>query len=273
MKKHFKLIILSLIFLVFMPSKIYAENQIDYVTDAAGIISSEEIAELDSRAREISEKYDCGVYIIVLDDFKKYVSSEDMAGAAREIFGGYDLGFNEDKSGILLLLSMAERDYYLVAHGYGNIAFTDFGKEYLADEFLDDLADDDWNSGFEDYLDTCDMMLKTAIEGRPIDVNYVPDPWWAKPLGIAICVLFGFLIGWIVIMILKSQLESVMAGSDADNFVSENGLTLSVETDVFTRKTESRTYSPKSDNSSDSSSSSGGTTVDSGGYSGSGGKF
>ena len=55
--------------------------------------------------------------------------------------------------------TMAERDYTLIAYGYGNTAFTDYGKDKLSEVFLDDFGDDNWYSGLSDYLDKSESML------------------------------------------------------------------------------------------------------------------
>ena len=47
----------------------FDEAQLNFVTDEAGILSDQEWRSLETRAEEISLKYKCGVYIIVVDDF------------------------------------------------------------------------------------------------------------------------------------------------------------------------------------------------------------
>jgi hypothetical protein len=50
----------------------FDEAKLNFVTDEAGILTEQEWSELETRAEEISLKYQCGVYIIVLDDFTGY---------------------------------------------------------------------------------------------------------------------------------------------------------------------------------------------------------
>ena len=151
----------------------FDEAQLNFVTDEAGILSDQEWRSLETRAEEISLKYQCGVYIIV-DDFTDYVYDETVYEAAKTFYQEYSLGYGEEKSGELLLLSMEERDYTLIAYGYGNTAFTDYGKDKLADVFLDDFGDDEWYNGFSDYLEKSDSMLQSARAGHPLDVDSNP---------------------------------------------------------------------------------------------------
>lgn len=56
----------------------------------------------------------------------------------------------------MLALSMAERDFQMLAHGdTANAAFTDYGKYIMQDEFLDNFREDDWYGGFADYIAAC----------------------------------------------------------------------------------------------------------------------
>ena len=66
-------------------------------------------------------------------------------------------------------LSMAERDFQMLAHGdTANAAFTDYGKYIMQDEFLDNFREDDWYGGFADY-----------IAARPTPT--APPSTWSRP--------------------------------------------------------------------------------------------
>ena len=115
-----------------------------YVTDTVGLLTQEEQRELETTAAQLAERYGCGVYVIIVDDYTDYTngSTRDFA---KETYINYDLGVGEDKNGILLVLSISDRDYYLLTKGdIANAAFTDYGQEQLTQEFLDDFRYDNW---------------------------------------------------------------------------------------------------------------------------------
>ena len=141
----------------------FDEAELYFVTDEAGLLSEQEWSDLEARAEEISLKYKCGVYIIAVDNFANYADGNDVVEAAKNLYREYSLGYGGEKSGVLLLLSMAERDYDLLAYGYGNTAFTDYGKDKLAEKFLDNFKNDDWYGGFQDYLEKSGSMLQSAL--------------------------------------------------------------------------------------------------------------
>lgn len=259
---------LGLILALLLCVPAFAEAQLGYVTDGAGLLTSEEKQTLESNAKELAEKYGFGVYIITVDDITEHIDVPDMDTAAEQLYLSYELGENQDKSGLLLLLSMAERDWALFAFGYGNTAFTDYGKSYLSGHFLDDFGDDSWYAGLEDYQRVCGEMLDSALAGAPVDVDNVPDPPHARLYGIVACTVLGFLIALIVTMILKGQLKSVAHGTQAEAFVAADGLKLTYHRDQYLRTSVSRVYDPPKKKSSG-----GGTTIRRSGGSSASGKF
>lgn len=248
-----------------------------YVYDEAGILASSERAALESRAEEISEAYDCAVYIVTVWDHREY-GSGDVRAVAESIYTDNDFGLGTEGSGVMLLLSMEDRDYALIAHGYGNTAFTDYGKERLEEEFLDDFRRDDWYGGLADYISYSGTMLQQARSGEPLDVNGayhrsffggLRDRLGAFGL-IIVIVVIPALIALIVCTILKRNMKSVKKAEKADFFAVPGSMRLQISEDRFTHITQTRV---KVESDSDHHGGGGGTSVNSRGFSGRSGKF
>ena len=142
-----------------------------FVVDQYGLLTEAEKEALIGKAEEITRQYNCGIYIGVINDMRDY-GYNNIEDCAEWYFDSYGLGVGDDQTGILLLMSMAERDYDIDAHGeYAHYAFTDYGKTTISDEFLDNFVESDWYGGFSDYLARCETMLQLAQEGNPVDVN------------------------------------------------------------------------------------------------------
>lgn len=251
-----------------------------YVTDAADILTDSEEAELTNLAQSISERFSCGVYIITVYDFTDYTSSGSIELCAEEISSGYDLGLGEDHDLVLLMLSMAERDYDLMAHGsVGNAAFTDYAKSVMEDDFLDDFGDDEWYGGFRDYLSGCEEMLSAYANGEPVDIgsdsfrvtvdSYDHTAHSASVGGsLLFSLLLGFIIALTVCLIIKSGMRSAKEQTEADSYIGKNGVNFTDRRDIYTHTTETRVYDPP-----EKPSGGGGTTIGGGGSSHSSGKF
>ena len=244
-----------------------------HITDAAALLTGDEASQLEAKAQAISEEYKCSIYIITLDDYAD-IDPSGLFEAGQQIYTDYSLGWGSDKDGIMLILSMEDRDYYLIAHGaLANAAFTDYGKEVLAqDYFLDDFRDNSWYSGFDDYLNGCAAFLKDAASGHPVD-NYGGGSSSSEdddnPLGtVLLIVVIATIIAFAVCGSLRKKMKSVAIKTNAQEFIAQNGVDLTVNEDNFSHITQTRVLIK-----TDDSSSGGGTTVNSGGFSGSGGKF
>jgi len=237
------------------------------VLDAAGLLSDLEWQKLNDKAAGITNKYDCEVRIFITPDMD---GENDALKYARILFEANGFGYGPDKSGIMLMLSMADRDYALIAHGYGNVALTDHGRNVILEKYiLPPLKDDNYNEAFMAYLDKIAEFLEMAHAGTPFDVDTDEEYLANQAAGnraakIVFNILIPFFVALIVCLVFRAQMKTARKQRAAANYIPEGGFVLTGSSDTFMYKTETRTTIE--------SSSSGGTTT-SDGYSGSSGKF
>ena len=253
---------------------------LDSVTDAAGLLSGEEWDQLETMAESVSEQYGCGVYIVTVQDYRM-LEDTDVQTCAEDLYLYYNLGVGEDQNGILLLLSMEDRDYALVAYGQSaHYAFTDYGKDYLDDKFLDNFRNNDWYGGFYDYVVTAREMLAEAAAGTPID-DYSGDEDY-QPMSRGQRTLLGTVIGFVVGLIasavtcgaFKSQMKNAQKAVGAANYIaSDRGVRLNDQYDRFTHQTVHRERIVREQREHGGGGHGGGTTINSHGFSGHSGKF
>jgi len=237
------------------------------VYDEAGIVPENKIAELNTIANKIENKYQCQVLIVVLNNMDGY----DAYEYATSLYTVNDLGYGSDKSGLLLFLSMAARDYAIVAHGYGNVAFTDHGKDVIMDKnVLPLLSEDNFYEAFSVYLSKAEEFLKMAREGTPFDID--TDPAVQNKIDaikLAVTVLLPLLLAFFICSGWRRKMKTARIANTAENYIPQGGFELTVQNDLFLYRTQT-TIKVKD---SSSSGGGGGTTIGSGGFSGSSGKF
>lgn len=239
------------------------EDAVPYICDTVPLLADDEWLELEAQAETIAETYQCAVYFITVEDYTDY-GSGDIYGTAKDIYLANDLGYGTEKSGVMLLLSMADRDYTLIAYGYGNTAFTDYGKDYLSERFLDNFAGDDWYGGCKDYLSTCDEMLSMARSGQPLDLGSRIHPIFP----VLVSLILGFLLALIICGSLSTAAsKKTSVKTMADDYLKSGGMQITHRSDKYAYTTQNRRKIEKS------SSSSGGTSIDQEGFSGKSGKF
>ena len=232
-----------------------------YVIDLYDLLTESEASSLTSMAEAVSQKYGCSVHIGIIGDMRSY-GHYSIESCAED--------FGDEHTGILLLLSMAGRDYDIDAHGsFAHYAFTDYGKTTISDRFLDDFRVGDWYGGFSDYIRRCDEMLALAEAGEPVDVP-VPEPNIAG--GIAVTAVLSLLVAFLVCSLLSASMKSAKLASDADQYMIPGEAAITYRDDRFTHATTTRVRIERSDDRGNGGGH-GGTTVSSGGHSHSSGKF
>ena len=266
-----------------------------YVVDTAGLLTEDERAELNQLAAEASAKYNSGVYVVTVNDYRDY-NSESPYEAAKSIFNSGGFGLGDDRSGTMLMLSMNDRDYAYIARGdFGNYAFTDYGKDQLEQEFLDNFRDDDWYGGFRDFITESADYMALAEAGTPVDVEPVNKAAVAAgSVGVGAAVSCAG--SAIRCNGLKKKMKTVYTKADATEYIAggsgkagaaagaaaagiaagmiAGGIILRASSDQYINTTFKRVpIHVDNDSGKGGGGWSGGTTIDSGGFSGHSGKF
>ena len=160
--------IIALVFCVNVSATEQTGAQLYYVTDEAGLLSENENMMLEKMAETVSQKYDIGVYIVTVEDYRDF-HSEGVYKATYTIYHEYTMGEGPDRDGIMLLLSMDDRDWAMFCYGSRcEYAFNSYGQQKLEKVFLDNFGENDWYGGFEDYIKECSVYLEKAASGKPV---------------------------------------------------------------------------------------------------------
>ena len=275
-KRLVSTVLLAMLLIPFYAATAHAESRLNegyryYVSDVARVFEEDDWQRLERAAQQTSEKYGCGVYIAILDDYKTYGTYASFWDFSEAFYTRYRYGMGEEKNGILLILSMKERDYSLIAYGSdAHYAFTDYGKEVLEESFLDDFRHNDWYEGCRDFLNGCEEMLAKAARGEPVDVDYESRNGIPDTVSTAIVVFVPLLAAFGSCEGMRRQMKPVSRKSRADDYILPGGINLNIQRDTFVNRTVTRTVIK---NESRDDFGGGGTTINSHGFSGHSGKF
>lgn len=242
------------------------------LTDEADLLSDSEEAVLLRQLDEISERQQVDIVVVTLNSLEG-MSPRDYAD---DFYDYHGYGFGEKKDGILFLISMEERDWYISTTGYGITAVTDAGREYMSKQFVDDLKEGDYAEAFTVFAGLCDSFISRAREGKPYDVASLPKEPFGAAVNLAITFGAAFLISLIATGVMRGKLKTVRSQSGANNYMKHGSMRLTKKNDLFLYRQVSRRKKPK-ENVSKSSGSLGGsrTHKSSSGstHGGGGGKF
>ena len=222
------------------------------VVDEADLLSTEEEGTLKSRLDELSEKYEMDIVVLAVESVGDK-TPEEYADDYYD-YNGYGYGSNYD--GLLLLVSMEERDWYISTCGEAINAFTDSNIETIGSLIADDLGDENYYSAFSTFADQCEYYIDGHINGFPFDFG----------MNLVISIVVGLIVAAIATSVMKGKLKSVRFQNQAANYVKAGSMNVTLSRDFFLYRTVTRTAKPKESSSTHTSSS--GRT-----HGGGGGKF
>lgn len=232
-----------------------------WVQDDAGLLDAQEEDALESQCMQVFQEYGTGIYIVTTPDF----GGGDIKDWQRDVFLEYDLGADSDGSGVMLAVSMAERDWGLVGFGAAQEAFSTYGRERLGELILDDLSDGDFYGAFSRYISITDDYLLAAKEGSPYTEKHRYGEGFRIPLIIGVSFLLSLGVSVGVVMSWKRGMNTRVRQNGAMDYLKQRSFHLSDRSDLFLYHTVSRTRKPQE---TSSGSSGGGMHSDSSGTSG-----
>ena len=241
MKRKLTVLVLLALLLAMFVLPVCAEEGLWYVTDEADLLTDEEDLELEALLQEISEKHNIGVYLVAVDDYTDW-GDGSVYEVTYGLYHEYTMGKGEERNGIMLLLSLADRDFATFVYGAdAEYAFSDYALQQLEAEFLPHFGENDWYEGFRAYGLTCGEYLAKAEAGEPVEEGD----------GMLYLIVIGasFLMALIVVSILKAGMKNVKASGEATAYITRE-LNLTQRSDQFTHTTKTRRKIEKSDSDS-----------------------
>ncbi|MDO4941564.1 MAG: TPM domain-containing protein [Lachnospiraceae bacterium] len=257
-KNYVLSLMLCLIMLIPMFSASAAQAGPDqYVIDKAGLLSEEETKDLEQECREVSMKHNVSVCVVTISDF----DGRDIKDWQRRYFIKNKLGMGDEENGIMLAISMAERDWGLVGFGSTKSSFTTYGRERMAEIFLDDLSDGNYYDAFSEYVSLADEFLTEAEDGTPYDTDHKYKENIPIPFIILGSLSLSFILSLMIVLSWKRSMNTRISQEGASEYLKKDSFTLSDRSDIFLYHTVNRTKRQKEENhmrmDSDSSGTSG----------------
>ena len=250
------------VMLIALSFNVLAQSEYLRIQDFAGLLDESEYEQVLSLLDEVSERQNMDIVIITVDTPDEGLTVEEDATEWYEA-----LEFNSD--GVLLYMSMEERDWYMLTSGFGITAITDAGIDYISEKFLSPMSEGDYVTAFSTYIQYTDEFITQAKTGKPYDVGNMPKAPYDFTMSLVISVVIGFVVSGIITGMWKNQLKSVEMQRAASSYLKPGSLNISYTRDLFLYKTVNRTEKQKdSDGGSSTHKSSSGKT-----YGGKGGKF
>ncbi len=211
------------------------------LVDDAQLLDNREAENVLAKLDEISNRQQFDIVIVTTDD----TNGKSAMAYADDFYDENGYGYGSGKDGVLLLVDMGERDWWISTCGYGITVFTDAGISYISDCFLEDLSAGYYEDAFLTFAEQCDAFVTQARNGRAYDVHNLPKEPFAWGSHLVFALVVGFVIALIVVSIMKGQLKTVRRQNTADSYVRRDSMHLTDSKDIFLYAKRDRTARPQ----------------------------
>ncbi len=234
MKKTLIITVFAIILSLLMPIISFASPDMPPypVVDEADVLSGYEENQIVNKLIHLIKEHRMDFAIVIIND----LGTQTPYSYADSYYHNNGRGFGKEKSGILLLLAMSTRDYYIYTYGEAEDEFGDSELDELEEAMLPHFRKDNFYKGFMAYADACDSVLSFDILGS-----------------LLIAVLIGAVISLIIVFSMKSKLKSVRPQKTASNYVRSGSFTLTKDLDLYLYRTIVRTRRAETNSGSRSS--------------------
>ena len=250
------ILILLLLFAIPVSAADGGKRELPRLVDDADLLTNEEEAALLEKLDEMSERQSCDVVIVTVNSLEGKTSVE----YADDFYDYNGYGVGDEYDGLLLLVSMKDRDWAISTSGFGITAFTDAGLNYISEKFLPLLSDGKYSKAFTKFADLCDDFITEAKTGEPYTENHLPK----EPVGvfwIIVDLVVGLGIGYVIAFRKRQKLISVRRKVEAEDYTVPGSFVLNVNTDTFVRRFVTSKSAASTELKSNSGNTTGGSTT------------
>lgn len=228
------------------------------VVDNAGLLTDSQLSALEEKAAALWDSCRLDVVIVTVNS----LDGKSVQTYADDYYDDNGYGYGDDYSGILLLLAMETREWYISTCGEANYIFTDYGLDEMGQEMLPQLSSGDYSGAFDTWLELIPIYCERYDSGRPIDGYVGPDAY--EPEGgdrivhatpsqgttfvsrILIAVVAGAVVALVVVLIMGSRMNTAKAQKYAGQYMRNGSYHLHTHRDMFLYSRVSRTRKQES---------------------------
>ena len=211
------------------------------LVDDAALLTQSEAAEVENRLDELSEEYDFDVVVYTTTSR----GGVDIVSFADDFYDENGYGMGNRNSGVMLLIDMSDRSWYIDTAGEGIEAFTDYGISEAGDELVPLLGSGDYAGAFMKFADIAEEYIISERSGDAVDIygtiEEIKDYYIHKEGGLTttdkIRIVVGVVVGtlgmFLITGIMKKKMKSVQPRNDAKEYAKGDTFRLTFQNDIY----------------------------------------
>ena len=201
------------------------------LVDGADLLSYDQETELLDYLDQLSRELQCDLVVITVQSCDG--SSPDHV--AEDFYDRYGYGYGADRDGVLLLLSMEERDWRILSNGFAADAITLGDIDEIGAQIVDELSAGEYMEAFEEFASLCHYEINGERNGFPFDFG----------TSLMVSLGIGVAAALITTLIMRSKLKSVRTQTGAREYTKPGSMQLTHANDLFLYRTMNRRAKPQ----------------------------
>ena len=201
------------------------------LADAADLLTDSQEADLLARLDQVSEELQCDVVIVTLESCRGY----DPDDVIEAYYDSYRFGYGTNRDGVILLLSMAERDWRILSNGFAADAISPGDIDSIGDKIVPELSAGEYYEAFVEFTTLCVYEIEGERNGFPFNFG----------LSLVVSIAIGFVVALIATGIMRSRLKSVRSQTGAREYTVSGSMQLTRANDLFLYRTLDRRRKPQ----------------------------
>ncbi|WP_434778735.1 TPM domain-containing protein [Neisseria sp. Ec49-e6-T10] len=267
MKKNHLLLLFPLLLLllmtlapVFVQAKPTTFNKDIKIYDYAQLFTQTEKNNLSQIAQDIAKNERIDIAVVTTNK-PNGKTSRDYAD---DFYDAYQFGYGEDRSGLIMLINMKEREIWISTTGKAIDIFTDQKINLILDSIYIDLAQNHYFNASKQFLELSESYIEQQVQSTTLqDIqdnipaqimvqkeNKTANPALNKPTSTSEKLLeslkLGTTMGGIIIFLLTLwNKQKISQAPNAHTYLDEKGFVVTLCTDDLVDSKVTRTHIPQ----------------------------
>lgn len=199
-----------------------AAGSLPKVVDEAGLLTESQISKLETRIENIVETYGMDIVILTVDSLGHKTATD----YADDYYDYHGYGIGTSHSGLLFLIAMEEREWAVSTCGDAIHTVTDREIDRIIPDIAGQLSDGEYFEAFDSFLDRIETQYKAGIDSDVTDPGNILHQF-------VIALVIGAAIAGIVLLVMRSNMNTAKAQSGAGSYLTEGSYDLYRCQDIY----------------------------------------
>lgn len=187
--------------------------------DSADVLTANEEIQVLKHLDSVSQQYNVDIVVATVPALAGVSANR----YTENFYDNNDIGTGSRHDGVLLLLAMQERDYRILSNGMPGDAIDNDAIDAIGDKIVSDLSAGEYADAFIAFAGQCAYYIDGYLNGFPF-------PVWDN---LTVCLIIGFAVAAIAVIVMCAQLKSVRKQHGAANYTRPGSMQLTHSCDIF----------------------------------------